>query len=84
MSPSFLTDSSNGSPVTDSRTVELQARERLGASPYAQLRKVRCHVRDGMLFLTGELSSYHMKQMAQAAVRSVEGVTVVVNLIEVE
>lgn len=37
-----------------------------------------------MLFLTGELSSYHMKQMAQAAVRSVEGVTVVVNLIEVE
>lgn len=52
-------------------------------SPYTTLRRVSCECRLGVLFLTGRLSSFHQKQIAQEAVARVRGVTQVVNQIEV-
>lgn len=44
--------------------------------------KVRCF--DGRLYLSGKLPSYYLKQLAQEAVRSIEGITNVENQIVVE
>jgi osmotically-inducible protein OsmY len=52
-------------------------------SPYRALRRVSCVCKDGILVLTGRLSSFHEKQVAQEAVASVQGTIQVVNEIEV-
>jgi len=63
--------------------VAAAARVCLHSSPYTTLRGVSCECRHGVLFLTGRLSSFHQKQIAQEAVARVQGVTQVVNQIEV-
>ena len=40
---------------------------------------VKCHVADGRLYLSGRLPSWYLNQMAQEAVRYVEGVDEIVN-----
>jgi osmotically-inducible protein OsmY len=59
------------------------ARRCLQNSPYTTLRGVSCKCRHGVLLLTGRLSSFHQKQIAQETVARVQGVTQVVNEIEV-
>lgn len=59
------------------------ARACLCNSPYASLRTLSCDVENGVLLLRGRLSSFHYKQMAQETVRSLAGVSQVVNEIEV-
>jgi len=59
------------------------AKECLQSSPYGVLRWVSCECHDGVLFLRGCLSSFYHKQLAQEAVARVNGVTQVVNEIEV-
>ena len=46
-------------------------------------RSVSCEYRHGVLYLRGRLSRYYHKQLAQEAVARLEGVTQVVNEIEV-
>lgn len=70
-------------PSIDRQTVAVQAQRQLSASNYPTLRSVRCRMQDDVLVLTGSLSSYHLKQVAQTVVRDVKGVGVVVNLIDV-
>ena len=60
------------------------AMECLWDSPYRALRRVSCECKDGILVLTGRLSSFHEKQVAQEAVVRVEGTMQVVNEIEVD
>ncbi len=55
----------------------------LRSSPYLALRNVTCDSVDGALVLRGCLPSYYLKQMAQAIVFHLEGVTGVINEIEV-
>jgi osmotically-inducible protein OsmY len=59
------------------------ARSRLLRNPYLALRNVSCDYREGVLTLRGCLPSYHLKQVAQTAVASLDGVAQVVNEIEV-
>jgi osmotically-inducible protein OsmY len=64
--------------------IEKTAVERLRNNPYKVLTRVSCECRQGVLFLRGRLFSYHEKQVAQEAVAAVDGVTQVVNEIEVD
>ena len=56
---------------------------RLHRSSYTALRGVGCSFRDGLLELHGILPSHYLKQVAQNLVSDVEGVTTVVNRIDV-
>jgi osmotically-inducible protein OsmY len=46
-------------------------------------RQVFCENHDGVLLLRGRVSSFYEKQLAQEAVRKLEGVDQIVNQIEV-
>jgi osmotically-inducible protein OsmY len=59
------------------------AKDCLRSSSYHALRGVTCTCDRGVLVLTGHLSSFYYKQLAQEAVASVQGVSRVVNDIEV-
>lgn len=59
------------------------AQIRLQQSPYFALRSVCCAFQEGVLILQGCLPSYYLKQLAQTVVGELEGVTAIVNQIEV-
>ena len=44
---------------------------------------VECEFCEGMLFLRGRVSSFHLKQLAQEVVRSLDGIECIVNHVEV-
>ena len=70
-------------PVRFQRIAEA-ARECLRGSPYGALAWILCECDEGVLLLRGHLSSFYLKQHAQEAVAGVEGVTQVVNEIDVD
>ena len=70
--------------VMDAPTIAEVAMERLRNSPYEAMRRVSCECKHGVLFLRGRLSSFHEKQMAQETVARIDGVTQVVNEVEVD
>jgi osmotically-inducible protein OsmY len=70
--------------VTDAPAVAEAAMERLRDSPYNAIRQVSCECKHGVLFLRGRVFSFHEKQMAQEAVARIDGVTQVVNEVQVD
>jgi len=66
-----------------SEEVVKKAQVCLEQSAYSLLRQVSVEYERGVLFLRGRLPNYFHKQLAQEAVRRVDGVTRVVNEIEV-
>jgi osmotically-inducible protein OsmY len=66
------------------QTIAEAARKRLRESRYGALGWISCECDDGVLLLRGHLSSFYLKQHAQEAVAGVEGVTQVVNKIDVD
>jgi osmotically-inducible protein OsmY len=70
--------------IVDDCRISEAATECLRASPYKVLSRVSCECRHGILILRGHLFSFHEKQVAQESVARVNGVTQVVNEIEVE
>jgi osmotically-inducible protein OsmY len=72
-----------GAPAGDGQGVQQSAEERLARSGYGVLKSVRCNVELGVLFLSGTLPSYYLKQMAQAVVANLEGIRLVINQIDV-
>ena len=59
------------------------AERRLRGHPYLALKNVSCGWLDGVLVLRGCLPSYYLKQIAQEAVASPEGVQRIDNQIQV-
>jgi osmotically-inducible protein OsmY len=57
--------------------------EALTTSPYVPTRQVRVETADGRVVLKGNVKSFFQKQMAQEAVRRVDGVERIDNLLEV-
>ena len=55
----------------------------LGRSPYLIGRKLRFEAAHGRIVLRGVVRSYFQKQMAQEAIRRVEGVEDILNQLEV-
>jgi osmotically-inducible protein OsmY len=56
---------------------------RLRAKPYGALRRIKCEYRDGVLTLRGIVSTYYLKQIAQEAVATLDGIERVDNRIDV-
>ena len=63
--------------------IQKQAEVILRKSAYAQLHRVRCEVVDRTLFLRGDVSSFHIKQMAQEELRDIEGIDQIYNFVQV-
>src|SRR4051812_14143584 len=61
-----------------------KARDQLRRSPYLELRRVNCDYRDGTLTLAGIVSSYYLRQVAQATVLRVDGVRSIANGLQVQ
>ena len=76
------THCSRQSGVTDGEAA--RAAERLfQACPYGPLRSTTCDFHEGVLVLRGQVTSYYLKQLAQEMVRNVDGVELIVNVLEV-
>jgi osmotically-inducible protein OsmY len=71
----------SGSPHSDG--VAGEAQDRLRRDSRVPSQRLSCEYRHGVLRLRGRLSSYYHKQVAQEAVKGVQGVAEVVNEIEV-
>ncbi|MBN2292086.1 MAG: BON domain-containing protein [Pirellulales bacterium] len=70
------------SPRFSSEVVK-SAKDHLKKNPYPDIRNVSCNCDRGVLVLRGNVSSYHHKQVAQEAVFGLDGVTRILNEIEV-
>ena len=60
------------------------ARQRLHSSGYALLKLVQCEQKNGVIVIRGTVSSYFLKQIAQEQLRSIQGMTRIVNELEVQ
>jgi osmotically-inducible protein OsmY len=52
-------------------------------SKYAALKQLDCKVSDGVVEITGTVPSFYLKQLAQAAIKQLDGVGSVRNLVTV-
>ena len=57
--------------------------EALSSSPYLPGKRVFCRTDRGQVTLSGKVSTYFQKQMAQESVRRLDGVQGIENLLEV-
>jgi osmotically-inducible protein OsmY len=55
----------------------------LSTNPHVPSHKVRVEAADGRVILKGQVNSFFQKQMAQEAIRRVDGVEMIDNLLEV-
>ena len=55
----------------------------LSTNPHVPTEKVRVETADGHVVLKGSVSSFFQKQMAQEAIRRIDGVEKIDNLLEV-
>ena len=67
----------------NAQVVERAARRRLAGTGYPISKSIECSFRNGRMTLSGQVSSYYHKQIAQEALRSTKHVTQVVNNLEV-
>ena len=65
------------------RAVQAEAHSRLRKSGYHQLHLVSCDFHEGVLTLSGYVSSFHLKQIAQTLIRGLDGIKEVDNCLEV-
>jgi len=75
-----------GPPNAESRDNLLAdaAQRILRESPYYSIRQLQCRFHDGVLTLSGDVASFHLKQLSQIAVQHLDGVERIRNLIEVD
>lgn len=73
----------SGSTDHDRHSIESEARKRLHTTGYTCLDRIDCRFCNGVLTLSGTVTSYYQKQVAQTAVLSLEGIGQVKNEIEV-
>jgi osmotically-inducible protein OsmY len=69
--------------ITEQRLQE-RIENALTSNPYVPWKSVRCRTDRGQVTLCGRVSSYFQKQMAQEAVRRLDGVRQIENLLEVK
>ena len=70
--------------VPGCRTVVAAANDCLHNDSHIPARQVWCEYERGVLLLRGRLATYYQKQVAQEAVRGLDGVVQIVNNIEVD
>jgi len=69
--------------VCGSRRVAVSAENLVQERLVLANRQIACEYHEGTLILRGQVSSFYEKQLAQEAVRTLEGVEQIVNRIEV-
>lgn len=69
--------------LTDQARIVDVARQRILHQPHLTIQRIWCEFEEGKLFLRGQVPSFYYKQLAQEAVARLEGVSQVVNEIEV-
>ena len=74
----------HGDGVPGCRTVVAAANDCLHKNSHIPARQVSCEYEQGVLLLRGRLATYYQKQVAQEAVRGLDGVVQIVNSIEVD
>ena len=67
----------------EKQAVQAEAQSRLRKSGYHELHIVSCEFHEGVLTLRGQVSTFHLKQVAQTIVRRLEGVGEINNRLEV-
>lgn len=67
-------------PRTDLAEV---ARSCLRTNPYPDVKSLECEYHEGVLMLRGQVSTYYYKQLAQEAVRDIQGIESIVNVVKV-
>ena len=65
-------------------TAEGVIRRRFQRSPYLPLRKIGCHLHNGVLSLCGRVPTYYLKQLAQTIGSSFQGVREISNELQVD
>ena len=69
--------------VTAECTLDHRVFSALKESPYLAGRKLRIETNEGRVVLRGEVNSFYQKQMAQEALRRVDGIEMIENHLEV-
>jgi BON domain len=69
--------------IEHSQTKTRLAQQLVLSSSYAEVRCIRCEIRDGVLYLRGQVTSFYLKQLTQEAVRLMDGVDAISNCVEV-
>ena len=59
-----------------SETLKAKACELLGECSYLEVRRIQCTVRENLLVLQGNVSSYYVSQVAQNLVQNLDGVSI--------
>ena len=68
---------------TKKPAVQTEAQSRLRKSGYWELHLVSCEFHEGVLTLRGRVSTFYLKQVAQALIRAIDGVGEINNRLEV-
>jgi hypothetical protein len=63
--------------------LRMAALKLLKSSGFPALRRLRCEVTESVVIVHGVVSSYYLKQMAQAVLQRLDGIQTVRNLVEV-
>lgn len=71
------------SPATLTRPLSDRIRDALLTNPHVPIDLVRVETADGRVVLKGNVRSFFQKQMAQEAIRRVDGVEQIDNLLQV-
>ncbi len=70
-------------PASGTSSLVSAVRCQLASSSHRDIRALQCDDVGGAVQISGQVKSYYLKQLAQESVRDVEGVSRVVNLVEV-
>ena len=79
----LIEQSKSGTSLHPDNEIAAVADLRLKRSPYFPLRAVTCQFHEGVLILRGQVTSWHLKQLAQETVRTLKEVDVIHNAVEV-
>jgi osmotically-inducible protein OsmY len=71
------------STATATRPLSERIHDALNTNPHVPMQQVRIEAEDGHVVLKGQVSSFFQKQMAQEALRRVDGVQRIDNLLQV-
>jgi len=82
MEAALACDALDRSDVASERALT-HIRRRLCSTGYHVLREIECECSDGVVVLRGSVSTYYLKQIAQATLLGDPAIKTVVNLIEV-
>jgi osmotically-inducible protein OsmY len=64
---------------SNARDLEEQAQKRLQQSLYPEVKRIACVYRNGALTLSGVVSSFHARRIAEELVEDLEGIETVNN-----